>query len=237
MNPATTAAVVIVTMASTLSYAQPATPPERQLNYVQVANPSATQSAFVRAGEEGKTMILRPKSPVEFAKNLNAIFDQNALLEDNFYTENKLKEIFDLDEIRITSDDIGAEHHTSIRANVSESVFPIIKTREFLGGLISPAELMGEKAIDQSGSIKATIYFSMKKGGPNFDLTQKIFGKEFSHILPKPTPDGGPPMPAIPHAFEAWQYKEFGYHTIQTLTIRFNDEGELALIMIDIYKK
>ena len=49
-------------------------------------------------------MISRPKTPVEFARNLKFILDHDLLLQDEFYTEANLKDIFNLEEVDVFKD-------------------------------------------------------------------------------------------------------------------------------------
>ena len=83
-----TTVMAAATMTSSLVLAQPAAPP-------------AMQSVSPQAGEEVSHMISRPKTPTEYARNLKFIFDHNLLLQDEFYVEANLKDIFNLEEVSI----------------------------------------------------------------------------------------------------------------------------------------
>ncbi|UXZ69774.1 hypothetical protein [Burkholderia contaminans] len=126
MKAVTAAAVATATVASNITYAQPmpasdlpvALPgslryaqaengPQRapaltsQLNSVRQAASPTNQSVSPQGGEEVTKMISRPKTPVEFVQNLKAIFDGDLLLQDGFYTEENLKDIFNLEKVNV----------------------------------------------------------------------------------------------------------------------------------------
>ena len=86
-----TTVMAAATMTSSLVLAQPAAPP-------------AMQSVSPQAGEEVSHMISRPKTPTEYARNLKFIFDHDLLLQDEFYMEANLKDIFNLEEVSIINE-------------------------------------------------------------------------------------------------------------------------------------
>lgn len=155
MKAVTAAAVATATVASNITYAQPmpasdlpvALPgslryaqaengPQRapaltsQLNSVRQAASPTNQSVSPQGGEEVTKMISRPKTPVEFVQNLKAIFDGDLLLQDGFYTEENLKDIFNLEKVNVDNNIEDSGKNISISGSVSDSIFPRIKTSD-----------------------------------------------------------------------------------------------------------
>jgi hypothetical protein len=242
MNPVATVAVTTVTVASNLSYAQPATPPEvpastaSGLKYVEAASSPTTQSVPPHTSEEVSQMISRPKTPVDFVRNLKFIFDHDLLLNDDFFSEANLKDVFNLDDAEVFIDSTDTERKISIIQNPPESVFPRIKASDFFGGSAPGAGMVGGKTVSQSGSVKAAINFGMVEVGPDFDTAWKIFAEKFVRLPPEPYPHGGPGMATAPHGNETWRYEQADVNLEKTLTIGFNPAGRLSHILIRIEK-
>lgn len=260
MKAITATAVATATVASNISYAQPApvsdmpatlpgslryAHPEdapqmvpaltSHLNSAQQAGSPKNQFVSPQGGEEVTQMISRPKTPVEFAQNLRVIFDDDLLLQDAFYTEVNLKDIFNLENINIDNSIKGSEQNISISGNVSDTIFPRIKTSEFFGGSTSGAQFVGGK-IDQSGAIRAGLNFGMYEGGPDFDASTKIFEKKFVRVPPQPSPHGGPGAATAPHGSETWKFEQVDDQTERAITIGFNSAGRLSSVLIQIKK-
>ncbi|WP_232518018.1 hypothetical protein, partial [Burkholderia ambifaria] len=187
-------------------------------------------------GEEVTQMISRPKTPVEFAQNLKVIFDDDRLLQDAFYTETNLKDIFNLEMVSVIEKSDGVEQDISISGNVSDSVFPRIKTSEFFGGSAPGARFGGGKTIHQSGMVTAALNFGMYKGGPDFDAAMKIFANKFVRLPSEPFPHGGAGAPTAPHGSETWRCQQIDGQYEKTITIGFNSAGKLSNVLIELKK-
>jgi hypothetical protein len=260
MKAVTAAAVATATVASNIGYAQPtpnsdmpAALPEglryvqpedaphvssaltSNLSSVQQASSPIAQSVSPQSGEEVQQMISRPKTPVEFVKNLKVIFDDDLLLQDGFYTEANLKDIFSLEKVNIDKRTEDSEQNISISGSVSDSIFPRIKTSEFLGGSTPSAQFVGGK-IDQSELIRAGLNFGMYEGGPDFDAATKIFERKFVRVPPQPSPHGGPGAATALHGNETWKFEQVNDQTDKTITIGFNPAGSLSSVLIQIKK-
>jgi hypothetical protein len=242
MNPVATVALTTVTVASNLSYAQPAAPPEAPasttsgLKYVQVVKSPTTQSVPPHTSEEVSQMISRPETPVEFVRNIKLIFDNNVLLKDELYSEINLKNVFNLESVHITR---GVEQDGSDRISISSSHFLSIFPWVAIPGrvdLTPSAQLVGGKAVHQTGLVTAGINFFMDEGGPDFEESQKVFSEAFIRLPPEPSPHGGPPSATAPHGNETWQYKQMDDHSEKTLTIGFDPAGRLSSVRIDVKK-
>ncbi|WP_175693980.1 hypothetical protein [Burkholderia ambifaria] len=258
MKAVTAAAVATATVASNISYAQPvsasdapATLPgslqyaqpedapqfhpalKSNLSSTQQAGSPKAQSVSPQVGEEVKQMISRPKTPIEFVKNLKVIFDDDLLLKDAFYTEANLKDIFNLEEVRVFDDVRGTDRQISIMANVPGSVIPRRKVPEDFGGSAPGAQFGGGKTIHQSGVVTAVINFGIYKGGPGFDATEKIFSRKFVRVPSMPSPHGGPPTATAPHGNETWRYERVDGQMEKTVTVGFNSAGELSRVLIE----
>ncbi|QYD71859.1 hypothetical protein KZJ38_33380 [Paraburkholderia edwinii] len=242
MNPVATVAVTTVTVASNLSYAQPATPPEvpastaSGLKYVEAASSPTTQSVPPHTSEEVSQMISRPKTPIDFVRNFKFIFDHDLLLKDEFFSEENLKNFFNLNEVKVNTDPVGADRNISFAANPPESIFPRIKASDFFGGWATGAGMVSGKTTHQSGLVTAAINFSMVEVGPDFDTAQKIFAEKFVRLPPEPYRHGGPPAATAPHGNEIWRYTLAGDQIEKTLTVGFNPAGKLSNILIKIEK-
>jgi len=229
-------------VASNLSYAQPAAPPEAPgsttsgLKYVQVAKLPTTQSVPPHISEEVSQMISRPKTPVDFVRNLKFIFDHDLLLNDDFFSEANLKDVFNLDDAEVFIDSTDTERKISIIQNPPESVFPRIKASDFFGGSAPGAGMVGGKTVSQSGSVKAVINFGMVEVGPDFDTAWKIFAEKFVRLPPEPYRHGGPPEATAPHGNETWRYTLAGDQIEKTLTVGFGPSGTLSNVLIQIEK-
>jgi hypothetical protein len=257
----TAAAVVTATVASNISYAQPVpasdapatlpgslryTQPEdapqmapaltSHLNSAQQAGSLTNQSVSPQGGEEVTQMISRPKTPAEFAQNLKVIFDGNLLLQDAFYTETNLKDIFNLEEVSIFDDVDGGERQISIMASVPGSVIQRINVSESFGGSTAGANFVGGKTFHRNYSISAGLNFSIYEGGPDFDATEKIFAENFFRLPAEPSPHGGPPAATAPHGNETWKYQQVDGQVEKEITIGFNPAGMLSSALIKVKK-
>lgn len=262
MKAVTAAAVATATVASNISYAQPvqatdlpaslpgglryAQPDDApqmapaltsSLNSVQRAGSLTTQSVFPQGGKEVTQMISKPKTPLEFVHNLKVIFDGDLLLQDAFYTEENLKNIFNLEEVSVFDEVKGADRQISIMASVPGSVIPRRKVSGALGGSIPGAQFGGGKTTSQSGAETAVINFGIHEGGPDFNATQQIFRNEFVRVPPQPSPHGGPGAATAPHGNETWRYQLVDIRIEKAITVGFNPAGELSRIIIDIKNK
>ncbi|MGY6242760.1 hypothetical protein ACW910_35570 (plasmid) [Burkholderia ambifaria] len=258
MKTVTAAAVVTATVASNISYAwptsasdMPATLPG-SLRYMHTQGvpkmPSGLTSnlSFVQQTEslvassvspqEAQQMISRPKTPVEFVKNLKVIFDRDLLLGDAFYAEENLRDIFNLERVSVAHGGDGAERSISISGHVLDSVFPRIKTSEFMGGSMSGARFGGGKTIRASGAVTAALNFGMYAGSPDFDEAMKIFSNKFVRLPSMPSPHGGPGAPTASHGSETWRSQQVDGGLQKTMTIAFNSAGKLSDILIELKK-
>ncbi|WP_175693993.1 hypothetical protein [Burkholderia ambifaria] len=260
MKAVTAAAVATATVASNISYAQPVpasdapamlpgslhyVQPEdapqmvpvltSHLNSAQQAGSPTNQSVSPQGEEEVMQMISMPKTPVEFAQNLKVIFDGDLLLQDVFYTEVNLKDIFSLENVNIDNSIEESEQNISISGGVSSSIFPRIKTSALFGGSTAGAQFVGGK-IEQSGAIRAGLNFGMYKGGPDFYAATKIFEKKFVRVPPEPSPHGGPGAATAPHGNETWKFEQVDDKTERAITIGFNSAGSLSNVIIQIKK-
>jgi hypothetical protein len=242
MNPVATVAVTTVTVASSLGYAQPASPPDApvltasSLKYVEVASSPTVEFVSPQAAEEANQMISRPKTPVDFVRNLKFIFDNDLLLKDEFFSEANLKDVFNLDEVWVSIDSTDKKRHIALIQNPPESVFPRIKASDSFGGSVPGAGMVGGKTTYQSGLVTAGINFGMVEVGPDFDTAQKIFAEKFVRLPPQLYSHGGPGMATDPHGNEHWRYKQTGDDVEKTLTIGFNPAGRLSNVLIEIEK-
>jgi hypothetical protein len=259
MKALTAAAVVTATVASNVSYAQPTALTEvpapltsslryaqpedtpqlhpalaSKLDYAQ-SSPPSVRPISPEAGEEANEIVSRPKTPVEFARNLQVIFDHDLLLQDDFYTEASLKNVFNLAEVRISGGDDGAHRQVSIASSHFVSIFPwtAIPGRS---DFTPSAQLVGARTIHESGLITAGINFGMDEGGPDFVLTWRIFGEKFSRLRLEPTPHGSPPPATAPHGNEKWRYQQVDGQTEKMITLGFNPAGQLDRVVIEINK-
>jgi hypothetical protein len=76
----------------------------------------------------------------------------------------------------------------------------------------------------------------MYEGGPDFDVTQKIFAKKFVYLPPEPSPHGSLPPASAPHGNQTWRYQQVDDQTEKTITIGFNPTGGLDSVLIKIKK-
>ncbi|WP_321950079.1 hypothetical protein [Burkholderia cenocepacia] len=261
MKAVTAAAVATATVASNISYsqavpasdlpaalpgslryAQPDDAPQMapvltsRLNSAQQASSPTNQSVSLQGGKEVTQMISRPKTPVEFVQNLKVIFDGDLLLQDAFYTEANLKDIFSLENTSVIESRSDSEQRLSISGSVSNSIFPRIETSEFFGGSVAGAGFVGGKTIHESGVVTAALNFGMYEGGPDFDAVVRIFANKFVRLPPEPFPHGGPGAPTAPHGSETWRYQQIGDQYEKTITAGFNSTGKLSNILIEVKK-
>ncbi|WP_414447711.1 hypothetical protein AB4851_14040 [Burkholderia sp. 22PA0099] len=255
------AAVATATVVSNISYAQPApaldmpaTLPGRlhfvqpedapqmipaltsHLNSVQQTSSPANQSVSQKGGERGAQMISRPKNPTEFAENLKVIFDGDLLLQDAFYTDANLKDVFNLEEVSIFDDADSGERQISIMASVPAAAIPRVKVSESVGESIAGANFVGGKKFLKNGSISAGLNFSLYGEGPDFGATEKIFAEKFVRLPDEPSPHGGPPAATAPHGNETWKYRQVGCQMEKEVIIGFNPAGVLSSVLIEIKK-
>ncbi|WP_175756631.1 hypothetical protein [Burkholderia ambifaria] len=260
MKAVTAVAVATATVASNISYAQPVpasdllvalpgslgyTRPDdtpqiapalsSHLSSTQQADLTTSQSVLRENGKEVGKMIFRPKTPVEFAQNLKIIFDGDLLLQDSFYTEDNLSDIFSLEKVNIDNDIEDSEKNISISGAVSDSIFPRIKASEFFGGSASGAHFVGGKLV-QAEFVRAGLNFHMYVGGPDFYAATKIFEKKFVRVLPQPSPHGGPGLATAPHGNETWKFEQVDGQVNRAITIGFNSAGSLSSVLIQIKK-
>ncbi|WP_414441837.1 hypothetical protein [Burkholderia sp. 22PA0106] len=258
MKAMTVAAVATATVASNISYAQPAPvfhmptalpgslsylQPEdapqmkpaltSHLNSAQQSDASAKQSIFPQGEKKMTKMISRPKTPIEFAQNLKTIFDDDLLLQDAFYIDANLKDVFNLDDVSIFDKDNAENRRISIIASVPGSVIPLRKISEDVGGLIPGAEFVGGRTIHRSGAVTAVLNFGMYKGGPDFDTSERIFAKRFFRVPPRPSPHGGPGAATAPHGNETWRHQQINGQLEKEITVGFNSAGELCRVLIE----
>ncbi|VWC64579.1 hypothetical protein [Burkholderia contaminans] len=261
MKAVTAAAVATATVASNISYAQPvpatdlpaslpgglryAQPDDApqmapaltsHLNSAQQASSPTNQSISPQGGKEVTQTISRPKTPVEFVQNLKVIFDRDILLQDAFYTEANLKDIFNLENVSVIESSSDSEQKISISGSVSNSIFPRIKTSEFFGGSVAGAGFVGGKTIHESGVVTAALNFGMYEGGPDFDTAVKIFANKFVRLPSEPFPHGGPGAPTAPHGSETWRYRHIDGKYEKTITAGFNSTGKISNILIETKK-
>ncbi|CAB3759021.1 hypothetical protein [Paraburkholderia solisilvae] len=262
MKPVTTAAVATAAVASQLSYAQPAIPLNplvvmaSQLNYAQSQNKPEMHSAMASGlndsqsagpqsapfvslsmSKERDEMISRPKTATEFVLNLKVIFDQDLLLNDDFYNEENLKNVFNLDDVDVDrARNQNGEHQISLITSRFHSIFP----REYIPGVTNPvagAQMVAGKTIHRSGLVTAAVNFGTLHGGPDFDETTRIFGRDFVYLPPMPNPHRVTPPATAPHGNEHWRYQEVSEGTERTITILFDPAGNLSDILIEISRK
>lgn len=181
-------------------------------------------------GEEKSQIISRPKLAVEFARNLKYIFDHDLLLRDDFYSEDNLKIIFNLSEIKINKDDKGIY----ILSSDFVGIFPKKEGPKSFGGSIASASFVGNKIKDSSGSIVAGLNFGMKEGGPNFEETQRIFGKKLVLVYQVPSPHGAPLSATAAHGNESWRYGHCDGVVKKMINLGFNSNGELSDVLIEL---
>ncbi|MGU7780703.1 hypothetical protein [Burkholderia sp. PU8-34] len=262
MKAVTAAAVATATVASNIGYAQPAPAPDApallpgslryaqpedapqmapaltsHLNAAQQAGSPTNQSVPPQGGEEVTQMISRPKTPIEFVRNLKVIFDHDLLLRDDFYTDASLKNAFNLEDTGvIRTDEENGDRRISVISSHFLSIFPCVKIPG-RDDLTPSAQLVGGKTTHQSGSVTAGVNFGMREGGPNFDETKRIFGGNFVFLMPEPSPHGSPPPATAPHGNERWKYQQVDERTEKTITIHFNSSGELSNILIELTEK
>ncbi|WP_175693756.1 hypothetical protein [Burkholderia ambifaria] len=262
MKAVTAAAVATATVASNLSYAQPvpasdlpaalpgglryAQPDDApqmapaltsRLNSAQQAGSPTNQSVSPQGGKEATKMISRPKTPIEFVRNLKVIFDHDLLLRDDFYTDASLKNAFNLEDTGvIRTDEEKGDRRISVISSHFLSIFPWVKIPG-RDDFMPSAQLVGGKTTHQSGAVTAGVNFGMREGGPNFDETKRIFGGNFVFLMPEPSPHGGPPAATAPHGNETWKYQRIDGKAERNITISFNPSGELSNIIIELMGK
>jgi hypothetical protein len=206
------------------------------LKYVQAASSSTVESVPPQAAEKVSQMISRPQTPVEFIRNFKFIFDNNLLLKDAFYSEANLKNVFSLESVHVTDAvEQNGDDQISISSSHFLSIFPWVAIPGRID-LTPTAQLVGGKAVHQTGLVTAGINFFMDEGGPDFEESQKVFSEAFIRLPPEPSPHGGPPSATAPHGNETWQYKQMDDHSEKTLTIGFDPAGRLSSVRIDVKK-
>ena len=215
------AAAVVV---SSLALAQPADPPPEQ-------------SGSPQMGEKMSHMISRPKTPTEYARNLKFIFEHELSLQDSFYAESNLKDVFNLEEVSVFEEGDGRKRSYSISAQLPYSAFPRIKSTDYPDGLTPSVHFVGGKRYGVDGEIAAGINFGMGETGPTFDETRQIFGENFTRLAPMPSPHGGPPPAKDPHGNQSWKLELTDGKTEKKITLSFNPVGRLNNILIEIDKK
>ncbi|AZQ54090.1 hypothetical protein [Burkholderia cenocepacia] len=262
MKAITATAVATATVASNISYAQPApasdmpaalpgslryTQPEdapqmapaltSYLNAAQQASLPKNQSVSPQGGKEVAQMISKPKTPIEFVQNLKVIFDGDLLLQDAFYTEDNLKDIFNLDEVSVFDDVDGGERRIAIMASVPGSVIPRRKVSEEFGGEAPGAQFVGGRTIHQSGLVTAAINFGIHKSGLDFDAAERIFAVKFVRVPPQPSPHGSSGPATVSHGNETWWYQQVCGSMERKITVGFNSDGELYRVLIELNDK
>jgi hypothetical protein len=213
---ARSAVAAATAMTSTLNYAQPV--------HIEVSNSDDS----IAEKEEDK-MISRPKLPIEFAHNFKYIFDHNLLLSDDFFSNENLKNIFNLNTVKVNQGD----KNTLVLSDDFSGVFPRTAMPEAFGGPVPSASLVVYKAIDSSGSVSASLNFGMKAGGPNFQGTEQIFGDKFIRLYQMPSPHGGPSPATAAHGNENWKYELTDGGVAKAIIIGFNPGGELSNVRIE----
>jgi hypothetical protein len=202
------------------------------VSYAQAVHVETPQSQTAASTVEETQMIVRPKLPIGFAKNLKFIFDHDLLLEDSFYTKNNLKKIFNLKNPNINKE----KNHVSIIDTDFNEIFPRKNAPEHLGGSIASASLVGGKTDHENGSITAGINFSMDQGGPSFEEVKLIFGGALVFIPRMPSPHGGPLASTSRHGNENWEQKISELDIEKKIVLAFNPAGELSSVVIEIQK-
>jgi hypothetical protein len=195
------------------------------------------QSAFPQTHEEVSQMIVRPKNQIELAKNLKFIVDHDLELNDEFYTEATLKDVFNFDAMVINkSEDDNGDRRILVLANELSAIFPQPKTPGSTNSMPG-AQLGAGKTTYRTGAVTAHINFGMNEGGPTFGETWKIFGSKFSKLDPQPHGTFGGPLPTrVPHGNESWRRQWVDGQSEKTLTLSFNRDAELSHFLIEIKK-
>lgn len=262
MKAVTAAAVATAAVASNISYAQPVPATDlpaalpgglryaqrddapqiapalaSHLNSAQRVGSPTNQSVSPQGGKEVEKMISRPKTPIEFVKNLKVIFDRDLLLRDDFYTDTSLRSAFSLEDTGvIRTDEENGDRRISVISSHFLSIFPWVRIPG-RDDFMASAQLVGGKTTHQSGSVTAGVNFGMRKGGPNFDETKRIFGGDFVFLMPEPSPHRSPLAATAPHGNETWKYQRIDGKTEKSITISFNSSGELSNILIELTDK
>jgi hypothetical protein len=224
MRHAATTVMAAATMTSSLVFAQPTAPP-------------AMQSGSPQAGEEARHMISRPTTPIEYARNLKFIFDHDLLLQDQFYAEANLKDVFNLEEVSIINERNVAKRDFLILERLPISIFPRMESSDYVDGLTPAADFVGGKRGGADGTVTAGINFYMGESGPSFDETWRIFGEKFVRLDPMPHPHGSPPAAKAPHGNESWRYQLSGENAEKMVTLSFNPAGQLGRINLEVRKQ
>ena len=218
---ATSATATATAVASSLSYAQPA--------HIQAQHVNAPQ-----AGMEVTQMISRPNLPIEIAINLKYIFDHDLLLQDNFFSETRVEEIFNATEVAVINSEEDTKKRVSVSATKFDAVFPPTSAVDLSSGSTKRATLWAGKTLHASGLITAGLNFSMEDGGPNFSECQRIFGANFALIPSRPFMHGGPLPATALHGNEAWKFQVSTGKLKRDITLGFNPAGGLSAVVIGI---
>jgi hypothetical protein len=141
---AATAIATGAALASSVSYAQ----------LVHVEKPALDTPV---SDTDVNRLIPRPKKPIEFAININYIFDHDLLLKDTFYSEKNLKDVFDLRNVFIANDKDGI----SVISSEFAGIFPKKVVPGYSNGSLPSASLVIRKSTQSSGLITAGLNFGM----------------------------------------------------------------------------
>ena len=95
-----------------------------------------------------------------------------------------------------TNNDNG-DRRISASASDFSSIFPWVKIPG-RADLTPSAQVTAGKTVHSDGSITAGMSFRIDEGGPDFYETQQIFERNFSFIMPLPSPHGSPPPAGSP---------------------------------------
>lgn len=181
-------------------------------------------------------MIVGPKNQREIFENLKYVVDHDLILQDSFYDEATLKNIFGLDSIDCTDEVIDGDRKILILSNAFSTLFQKIYGSGYVNANIN-ANLTGGKTTSKNGQIDAGINFYMSSGGPSFPETQFMFENKLVKLDPQfPGMYGRPQSARVPHGNETWRQRWTSNNLEKVLTLGFNNDAELARVIIEIYK-
>lgn len=185
--------------------------------------------------KEVSQMIMDPKNLKEIFENLKYVVEHDLALDDGFYDEAHLKNIFALDSIYRKDETVDGDRKILVMSNAIsqsfEKIYGCFLNVEFT------ANVNGGISIRKNGQTEGVISFYASNGGPTFSETQNIFGNGLIKLSPRFPGMYGRPQPANgPHGGEAWKQQWTNNNIEKELTLNFHADGELSNVLLKISK-
>ncbi len=212
----TTAIATVAMLASTLIHAQ-------SISFETLS--SSTNPPTINVVE----LISRPTLPIEFIKNIKYIFDHDLLLQNSFYDEKNLKNIFNLSKVSISEN----EGDPWMSSGDFAGIFPRLMAEGAVGAAYASANITAGKYFsNQTAPDLANLHFRLSRGGPSFQSTISIFGNKFTRQDFTPIFHHQLTSPTSAYSNKNWNYSVSNGKITKTITLAFNSNGELSDIVV-----